>query len=199
MPKLFVLIGKSATGKDTLYKELLKTRDLDLKEIVSYTTRPIRKGEKDGVEYFFASSSRLEDLRKEDKIIEIRTYNTVQGPWDYFTVNDGQININKYNSLIIGTLESYEQTRDYFGQENVCPIYIEVDAGIRLQRALDREKTQETPQYTEMCRRFLADEEDFKEENLKSLGIKKRYHNHDLDKCIKEIIRDIKSINNQDQ
>ena len=194
MPKLFVIMGKSATGKDTIYKGLLKNTDLDLKEVVSYSTRSIRKGERDGVEYFFVSTDKLEQLIKEDKVIEIRQYNTVQGLWSYFTVNDGQIDLNKYNSLIIGTLESYEQIKNYFGEESIYPIYIEVDNGLRLQRALDREKSQETPQYAEMCRRYLADEEDFSEENLRKLGIIKKYKNDDLDKCIEQIVRDIKAI-----
>src|SRR5690554_5054285 len=183
MPKLFVIMGKSATGKDTIYKELLKNTDLDLKEVVSYSTRPIRNGEKDGIEYFFVSADKLEQLIKEDKIIEIRQYNTVQGLWSYFTVNDGQIDLDNYNSLIIGTLESYEQIRNYYGKESIYPIYVEVDNGLRLQRALDREKSQESPQYAEMCRRYLADEEDFSEENLRKLGIYKKYQNNDLDKC----------------
>lgn len=194
MPKLFVIMGKSATGKDTIYKGLLKNTDLDLKEVVSYSTRSIRKGERDGVEYFFVSTDKLEQLIKEDKVIEIRQYNTVQGLWSYFTVNDGQIDLNKYNSLIIGTLESYEQIKNYFGEESIYPIYVEVDNGLRLQRALDREKSQETPQYAEMCRRYLADEEDFSEENLRKLGIIKKYKNDDLDKCIEQIVRDIKAI-----
>ena len=193
MAKLFVLMGKSAIGKDTIYKELLNNKSLDLKEIVIYTTRPIRDGEKDGVEYFFVSNDELEELKNQDKIIEIRQYNTVGGLWSYFTVNDGQIDLDSYNSLIIGTLESYEQIRNYFGDGKVYPIYIEVDDGIRLQRALDRERQQKLPQYAEMCRRFLADEEDFKEENLKRLGISKRYKNLTLDKCIDEIIKDIKN------
>ncbi len=193
MAKLFVLMGKSAIGKDTIYKELLNNKSLDLKEIVIYTTRPIRDGEKDGIEYFFVSNDELEELKNQDKIIEIRQYNTVGGLWSYFTVNDGQIDLDSYNSLIIGTLESYEQIKNYFGDDKVYPIYIEVDDGIRLQRALDRERQQRLPQYAEMCRRFLADEEDFKEENLKRLGISKRYKNLTLDKCIDEIIKDIKN------
>lgn len=193
MAKLFVLIGKSATGKDTVYKELLNEEELKLKEIISYTTRPIRAGEKDGVEYYFVSKDRLKALKNQDKIIEIRGYNTVQGLWNYFTVDDGQIDLDKNNSLIIGTLESYEQIRNYFGETQVYPIYIEVDDGIRLQRALNREKTQEIPQYAEMCRRYLADEEDFKEEKLNRLGISKRYNNVELTECIREIVRDIKN------
>lgn len=195
MPKLFVIMGKSATGKDTLYKEILRNDSLDLKEVISYTTRPIRDGEKEGVEYYFVSNDSLEELKAQDKIIEIRQYNTVHGPWNYFTVNDGQIDLDKYNSLIIGTLESYEQIRNYFGEDKVYPIYIEVDDGIRLQRALDREKIQETPGYAEMCRRYLADEEDFKEDNLGRLGINKRYPNNKLSDCINEIVNDIKQIN----
>lgn len=191
MPKLFVLIGKSATGKDTIYKELLKDDRLNLKRIVIYTTRPIRDGEKDGVEYYFVTRKKLEELKSQDKIIEIRKYNTVHGLWNYFTVNDGQIDLDKSNSLIIGTLESYEQIRNYFGKENVYPIYIEVDDGVRLQRALDREKNQKNPKYLEMCRRFLADEKDFNEEYLNRLKILKRYKNHNLKECRSQIVEDI--------
>ncbi|NMB43939.1 MAG: guanylate kinase [Clostridiales bacterium] len=194
MPKLFVLMGKSATGKDTIYKELLKIDRLELKEVVIYTTRPIREGEKDGIEYFFVSNERLRELKEEGKIIEIREYNTVHGIWSYFTVDDGQIDLDKHNSLIIGTLESYEQIRNYYGRDKVYPIYIETDDGVRLQRALDREKLQETPRFAEMCRRYLADEEDFSEENLKKLGINKRYYNFELASCVKEIVNDIKLI-----
>ncbi len=194
MPKIFVLMGKSATGKDTIYKELLKVESLGLIEIVIYTTRPIRAGERDGVEYFFVSNERLKELKEENKIIEIREYNTIHGLWSYFTVNDGQIDLGRYNSLIIGTLESYEQIRGYYGKDKVYPIYIEVDDGVRLQRALDREKNQEKPRYAEMCRRYLADEEDFKKENLDKLDINKRYNNLNLENCIRDITNDIKLI-----
>lgn len=71
------------------------------------------------------------------------------------------------------------------------PVYIEVDDGTRLERALLREKMQTEPKYKELCRRFLADEEDFKEENLKRCGIEKRYRNEVLEECIEEIVRDI--------
>lgn len=60
-------------------------------------------------------------------------------------------------------------------------MYVEVDDGLRLQRALDRERAQDQPKYAEMCRRFLADEEDFSEENLERAGITKRFQNTDLD------------------
>ena len=70
---------------------------------------------------------------------------------------------------MIGTLESYEKTRNYFGKENLVPIYITVENGLRLKRALDREKHQQVPHYDEMCRRYLADEKRFCEERLERM------------------------------
>jgi Guanylate kinase len=194
MSKIFIVMGKSATGKDTIYKRLLETEELNLKTAVMYTTRPIRSGEKDGVEYYFVDEATLNQLKNEKKIIEHRSYQTIHGEWHYFTVNDGQINLAKSNYLMIGTLETFEQIREYFGPDKVIPIYIEVEDGLRLIRAIKREQKQEQPKYTEMCRRFLADDEDFSEENLKSCGITTRYQNTDINICLYEIVQDIKNL-----
>ena len=88
---------------------------------------------------------------------------------------------------MIGTLESYEKIRTYFGEENIVPIYIEVEDGERLRRALMREFTQESPKYAEMCRRFLADEEDFRQELIDEANIPRIFVNETLDVCIAEI------------
>ena len=53
MGKIYCMMGKSSTGKDTLYKMLLEDGALSLKKIIPYTTRPMRRGETDGVEYYF--------------------------------------------------------------------------------------------------------------------------------------------------
>ena len=194
MGKIFCLMGKSSTGKDTIYKELLQNEELSLKRIVPYTTRPIRVGETEGVEYHFIDDEALNKLDADGKIIELRAYNTVYGVWKYLTVDDGQIDLegeDKY--LLIGTLESYERVRAYFGKDNLVPLYITVDDGVRLQRALDREKTQDKPKYAEMCRRFLADEADFSEENIKRCEIDRSYVNNELESCfleLKEAIQD---------
>ena len=88
----------------------------------------------------------------------------------------------------IGTLESYVKMREYYGKENVCPVYIEVEDGERLARALKRERGQEIPRYEEMCRRFLADSEDFSEENIAKAGITRRFSNNgELEDCISEV------------
>ena len=163
-----------------MFKMLLENKELGLKTIIPYTTRPIRMGEKDGVEYHFSTEAEVEELEKQGKIIELRSYQTVYGVWKYFTVNDNQIDLSSCNYLIIGTLEPYIKMRDYFGAEHLIPIYVEVEDGIRLERALARERAQDTPKYAEMCRRFLADSEDFSEEKLKAAGIKIRFENTNL-------------------
>lgn len=192
MAKLYVIMGKSSSGKDTIYSKLKESKDLNLHTVVMYTTRPMREGEDDGREYFFTDESKLKLLQENNKIIELRTYNTVHGEWSYFTVDDGQIDLNSDNKyLIIATLEAYKKYLSYYGKDIVIPIYIEVEDGIRIHRALCREDKQEKPKYAEMCRRFLADEQDFSDEKIDELGIDKRYDNTDLELCLKNIMSDI--------
>ncbi len=192
MAKIYVLMGKSATGKDTIYKKILKNKNIQLKEVVTYTTRPIRENETDGIEYNFVTEEFFYDKKNSNNVIEHRMYNTIHGPWYYFMVNDGQIDIKSNESyIIIGTLESFAQIREYYGKEVVIPIYIEIEDGERLTRALKREKEQIFPKYEELCRRFLADSNDYSEENLQKNDIKVRYVNVDIDKCVNQIIQDI--------
>jgi guanylate kinase len=193
MARIFIIMGKSATGKDTIYKKLMESKELQLKTAVMYTTRPIRKSEAEGVEYHFVDEAVLFELKEQNKVIEHRSYETVHGTWHYFTVDDGQLELQKYDYLMLGTLESYAQLRDHFGKDKVIPIYLEVEDGIRLMRAIKREQKQEQPKYAEMCRRYLADEEDFSEENLKKYGIVKKYRNRNIDTCLREITADIKN------
>ncbi len=187
MGKLIYLMGKSSSGKDTIYKELLKTPELKLKKVVLYTTRPIRANEEEAVQYHFVDENIFKKLGEEGKIIEDRAYNTYYGLWRYFTVDDGHIDLDHHNYLIIGTLESYMKTAEYFGKAKVLPIYLELDDGIRLQRALNREMMQEVPKYEEMCRRFLADAEDFSDEKMAEAGIRTRFNNENLQDCIGSI------------
>ena len=162
-------------------RRIQKDEKLRLKTVVPYTTRPMRAGEENGVSYYFCDEDTVEKLEAEGKIIELRAYHTIHGIWKYFTVADHQVDLDHQSYLLIGTLESYLKIREYFGTENVVPIYIEVEDGMRLQRALERERRQENPKYEELCRRFLADEKDFSEEKLKEAGITKRFCNESLE------------------
>lgn len=226
MGKLFVVMGKTSSGKDTVYKKvfgsLVSTEgEAAPKTVVIYTTRPMRPGETNGVEYFFATEEELKELREQGKVIEERCFHTVHGPWYYFTVNDGQIDLEHNSYLMINTLDGFEKIRSYYRriqntskaipaetqikaetaagmEEQVIPIYIEADSRERLLRYINREALQENPNYNEVCRRFLADEADFADEKLKYLGIKKRYLNQNLEACCAEIEQDIRIYLKQD-
>ena len=186
MGKIFYIMGKSSSGKDTIYKKLSE-RMPELQRIVPYTTRPIRDGEQEGVEDHFVGEDRLREMQEAGRVIEVRAYNTKCGVWTYFTADDGQIDLEKKDYLVIGTLESFQALKKYFGEEKIVPIYIEVDDGVRLSRALEREQREKEPRYEEMCRRFLADSADFSEENLRRAGIWKRFVNMELERCLEEI------------
>lgn len=193
MGKIYCLLGKSSSGKDTLFKMLLEESGLALKTIVPYTTRPIRVGEQEGVEYHFVTEETQKKLEVEGKIIELRAYDTICGVWKYFTVDDGQIDLATDNYLVIGTLESYVKMRDYFGAEKLVPLYVEVEDGERLLRALTRERAQKEPNYAELCRRFLADSVDFSAERLKAAGICRWFENTEKNTTCKELVSYIKA------
>lgn len=232
MGKIFVVMGKTSSGKDTIYKKvsgsLLATEGEDApKSVVIYTTRPMRPGETNGVEYFFSTEEKLKELREQGRVIEERCFHTVHGLWYYFTVNDGQIDLEHHSYLMINTLDGFEMIRSYYKryknaeigmseerqteaerlmkpetaaekEETVIPIYIEADSKERLLRYINRESLQEKPNYKEVCRRFLADETDFAEEKLKRLGIEKYYVNQNLEACCAEIEKDIRAYLKQD-
>ena len=194
MGKIFYIMGKSASGKDKIYSILMEKKELKLHKLVLYTTRPIRAGEENGKQYFFTDDKKLEQFRKSGKLIESRSYDTIHGVWTYFTADDGQVDLENWDYLGIGTLESYCRMKEYYGKDRVLPIYIQVEDGERLQRALIREKKQDNPKYAEMCRRFLADQEDFSEEHIREAGIEIRFENDDLDNCVRNIIKYINSV-----
>ena len=191
MGKIFYIMGKSASGKDRIYSLLAAHKELNLKTLVLYTTRPMRAGEVDGKNYYFTDDKKLKEFRRKGCLIEARAYHTVHGIWTYFTADDGQIELWQYDYLVIGTIESYYALKEYFGDDVMVPLYIEVEDGLRLSRALERERAQTKPQYAELCRRFLADAEDFSEENLERAGIKRRFQNIDKETCMEEILREI--------
>lgn len=199
MGRIFCLMGKSASGKDTIYSRLLHCSGLCLKPVVPYTTRPIRAGEIDGENYFFRTPEEAEAMQREGRIIEMRTYQTVQGPWQYFTADDGQIDLNQSDYLMISTPDAFIRIRDFFGRDRVIGIYIWTEDGLRLSRALERERRQKMPNYSELCRRYLADEKDFSEEKLQKAGITERFENDDLDRIVEQIAQRIRDKEQQEQ
>lgn len=187
MGKIFVIAGKSSSGKDTI-KEILLERNRDLKNIIPYTTRKIRNNETEGKEYHFVTIDVMEEMKKEEKILECRKYNSAFGPLYYFTALDSQINISSNtNYILLSTIEGFKKIKNYYGEKNVILIYIEVDDFARLERAIKREKEQKEPCLKEMCRRFVEDEEDFSENILSTIGYFYRIENDILKNTVHAI------------
>jgi guanylate kinase len=184
-------MGKSSSGKDSIFTRLKADKDLGLKPVISYTTRPRRSNETNGIEYFFIDEKMLDDYYISGKVIEKREYDTINGKWVYCTIDNDQFNLEKENYIAIVTLEAYKSFQGYFGSDKVFPVYIVVDDGVRLGRALGRERKQEYPNYDELCRRFLADGIDFSSNELYNTGIKRHYNNNNLEECIENIKQDI--------
>lgn len=184
---IFCILGKSASGKDSIYRELIEDPELGLIPVIPYTTRPMREGEREGGAYHFVDRAGMEAMLAAGKVIERRSYQTTQGIWDYFTADDGSLAPDQEDYLLISTPEAYGRIRSYYGPKRVCPIYLCLDDGERLARALTRERQQRTPDYAELCRRYLADEEDFSEDRLQEAGISDRFENLDLKETKRQI------------
>jgi len=178
-------MGKSSSGKDSLYKAIVNS--LGLTPLVIYTTRPMRENEQEGREYHFVDRSVFEQMKAEGRVIESRTYDTKLGEWTYFTANDN-IDLASHSYAVIGTLESFVPIRDHFAADRVVPLYVEVEDGERLARAIERERREDEPKYTELCRRFIADTSDFSDEKLAAAGVEHRFDNTgSFDDCLSEM------------
>ena len=204
MKNLFYIMGKSSSGKDTIYKRI--NEKIKTNNYVSYTTRPRRDGEINKIDYNFITIDDLKKLEKEGKVIESRKYNVInkfgkKDIWFYATINDNQW-LNDGIFLTIGTLESYQSFLKYLKDNNnfklnIFPIYIVIDEKTRLERALNREKTQVNPNYEEMKRRLEADNKDYSEIKLKEAFISdaQTFENYDIEKCTNKILQYINKYN----
>ena len=185
-------MGPSSSGKNIIKSRLIKDNKFALKEMIMSTTRPKRTGEVEGREYYFKTVEEMLELEKEGKIIERRTYDTAYDLWHYFTTSSS-IDLDNYNYVGSNTLEGLDQFVKFYGIENIISLLVTVDDGIRLQRALDREKREKAPKYQELCRRFLADSIDFSEENINKRPITSIiYNNSSLDNTMEEVEKVLK-------
>jgi len=166
MGYIYCLVGKSGTGKDTVMEQILADKDLKIEKIVPYTTRPKRENEIEGVNYHYVDIPKMEQMEREGLIIERRSYDTVHGIWNYFTA-DKDIDRQK-DYIIITTQEALGRFVEKFGQDNIYVIYLQLDDKVRLERCIAREAMQEKPNFKEVCRRFLTDEDDFDENVLRN-------------------------------
>ena len=189
MKKLFVILGKSSTGKDSILKYVIKYHEDSLYKIIPYTTRPIRSNEMNGKDYNFVTEEQMNNLKS--YIIVTRCYDSYMGgKVYYFTVIDDAFYRSNKNGIIIGTLESLKSFKEKLADKlEIVPIYITVDDYTIISRSIEREKSNNGTNYKEICRRFIADCEDFSDERLKEAGINRgnTFKNYSFSTCTKLI------------
>lgn len=181
--RIFCLIGKSGSGKDTIMNRIFEQRS-DLQRVVMSTTRPIRPGEVDGVNYNFVTDAQFRKSLLSGDVVEHRSYSTIHGLWTYFTTKSAFTGDQDF--LTTSTIDAVSSLREYFGEENVIVVNVVVDDGLRLQRALTRELNGGRG-FLEMCRRFLADSEDFNQVKLSTIANLKTVENIDIEQCVLEV------------
>lgn len=188
MNKIFVIIGKTASGKNTVEKDLLNIFSGRIKRIVPYTTRPMRDGETEGDEYHF-----VDNFDNIQNIIERRSYNTVYGRFEYATVDEG-VNLKDSSYININTLEGLKRIKQYFGEDSVVPVYIDAETKVRTQRYLKRSGTSDAQTIAEIKRRMKDEDTEYTEEALREVGVRIIFDNTDYDYCIYSITQYIQTI-----
>ena len=159
MENLLILVGCSASGKDTVMNRLIK--EFDVKPVISYTTRPIRDCEQEGREYHFITEEEFERMKDNDEFVETRVYNTVSGNWYYGLPKNG-IDLEDDNNYITildfdGLLELEKWLRDIGQIDKLTSVYIDVTEQNRLIRSLNREQNMTKRQVEEVIRRYHDD------------------------------------------
>ena len=147
---LIAIYGKSASGKDTYLKELIKEHP-NLNKILLATTRPPREKEIDGTDYLFVKDKEIK--RDKGKYLWPIDYNN----WIYAiakeSIKNDKINVGIFNLYWMKKL--FEDNDEHF---DLMAIEVSASDKDRLIRSLRREKN---PNCDEICRRFLADKQDF--------------------------------------
>lgn len=158
MRKIFVVLGKASTGKDSLVKIL--NHELEMPMAISFTTRPKRETEKDGVEYNFITREKFMEYRNSNALVEFTQYKISSGETWYYGLTKEELEKNEYAVVIVNPY-GLQQIKKLYG-DKVVSILIDADADTRIKRYLGRDSMNDE-KVAECCRRFLADKEDFKE------------------------------------
>lgn len=166
--KLILLIGCMASGKDTILKEMIDEGYAE--PVISYTSRPMRKGEKDGIEYHFVSAEEMLKMKENNEFIEFKCYKVSNNEKWYYGVNKNSLEkgLSK-NYILIVDITGMRQIKEYFKDDKnmeITTIFLDVDKETRRKRAIRRDDMT-LEKVKEIERRLKADDKEvypFKEE-----------------------------------
>lgn len=150
---MIILIGKTASGKDTILNKLVK--DYGFKKMVTYTTRPMRPGEIQGETYHFVTDEEFQRLVKDGFFLEYKEYHTNQGTWYYGSAASDFKGDTLYKIVIL-TPDGYRDYLEKNPDEIHISLYISADNDVILQRLRQRGDDEE-----EIKRRMEHDDKDF--------------------------------------
>ena len=156
--KLIAIIGRSASGKDYLFRQTCASKS-SLNEVIHYTTRPPRPGEIDGEDYIFITEEELTSLSKEAKLFTTTCFNN----W-YYAIGVDSFNKDKINIGVFNPFEIVELVEDYSDEFDIKIIEVYAEKDVRYTRSLKRlsKNPFDEEGLKEMCRRDKADAIDFK-------------------------------------
>lgn len=155
MKKIFCVLAKSSAGKDAITS--IVSEDLGIPMATSFTTRPMREGEVEGREYHFIDKETFKQLHRKNKLAEYTSYQVADSSKWYYGLTREELEKSEYTMVIVNP-HGLEQLQKLYG-DRVVSILVECNGMTRLKRSIKRDK-KGNPK--ELCRRFLADEEDFK-------------------------------------
>lgn len=159
---IIVLVGCTSSGKDTILKELISSSNLNVKPIISFTSRPMRSGEVDGREYHFITKEDMLKKISNDEFIEVRSYDVAGSDVWYYGIGEDSICLTSEDTYAtIVDISGLQEIKSYLEKHNklnsLTSIFIDCSAQIRILRALQREGKLNDLQVAEICRRNLDD------------------------------------------
>ena len=185
---MIILIGKSTSGKDTVCNQLIKK---GYKKLVTYTTRPIRKGEVQDQTYHFISEEDFNSYIVTGYFAEYRSYNTVNGTWYYGSAVDDYCRKNDHTVVILSPSGLKQvMDNDFLKDERIISFYIYSNLKTIKKRLKQRGDNKEEAQ-----RRIESDIEDFA--GIESKVSKIIYNNDgtDINEVVDKIIAYVEELN----
>lgn len=150
--KIIAICGKAGSGKDTILQRVVAACP-QLHEIVSCTTRPMREGEADGINYFYLTGEQFGEKVLRGEMLEATCFNDWFYGTSYDSLRSDCVNIAVLNPEGIDSIIAHKNIE-------MVVFYVEAKDKTRLLRQLNRETD---PDLYEIIRRFRADELDFED------------------------------------
>lgn len=163
-PKVFMIIGKSFSGKDTLMNEILSDKEFcksnNLEQLVRCTTRKMRPGEVEGKTYYFITDEDYENNYKDRDDVITTSYDSEFGTLYYIT-DFSKLEPGK-NYITVGDTESIESYKKILGRR-LCIVYLMPPDWVLFQRFSKRNDNSEYDdlKYKEIHRRYIDDLQKF--------------------------------------